>query len=108
MFHKSCQFFIVKSKTRLTGHSVQWGFLFEQELNCERFSEAMPRLVLVRVVQLLPCQLQPSLPHEPGVEPEVEGALLVVTRHVAGVGLEQHLGVPGQHRAVDRLHCEHI
>ena len=62
----------------------------------------------MRVVQLLPCQSQLVLLHKGGVEPEVEGALLVVTRHVAGVGLEQHLGVPGQHRAVDRLHCEHI
>ena len=42
------------------------------------------------------------------MEPEVEGTLLVVSRNVAGVCLEQHLGVPRQHGAVDRLHLEHV
>ena len=51
----------------------------------------MPGLALVRIVQFLPTQHQLALLHEAGVEPEVEGALLVVLGYPMAGGLEETL-----------------
>ena len=47
----------------------------------------------MRIVQFLPTQHQLALLHEAGVEPEVEGALLVVLGHPVAGGLEEDPGV---------------
>ena len=82
--------------------------VFEAKFHGEAFTEAEPCFRFVRVVELLPRKLELPVPHEAGVEPEVEGAALVVSGHVAGRRLEEHPGVARQHRAVGGLHPQHV
>ena len=45
------------------------------------------------IIKLFPRKFKFSVPNKARVEPEVERTILVIVRHVTGVGLEQHLRV---------------
>ena len=82
--------------------------VFEAKFHGEALTEAEPCFRFVRVVELLPRKLELTVSQEAGVEPEVEGAALVVSGHVAGRRLEEDPGVAPQHRAVGGLHPQHV
>lgn len=62
----------------------------------------------MRIIKLLPGERELAILNKAGVEPEVEGTIFIVSWHIAGIGLEEHLGVSSQHRTVGGLDSQHI
>ena len=82
--------------------------LFEPDADLEALPEAVPGLGLVRVVQVLPAEVEPEVLDEGRVVPEVEGDLFVVAGHVARRRVEHDPHLVGEGRAVGQLDDEDV
>merc|ERR1719452_433919 len=82
--------------------------IFKPEVHCQAFSETVPGLGLVGVVQLLSLDHHLPVFDEASVEPEIKWTFLIILRHLSGTGLKENPGVPPDDGAVDQLDSDGV